>query len=85
MSAMIIRTAFIGAVALFLSGGPASAQGQPQKQVVISKAVMKSMVANKRKSKAPLGARAGIVKRKNVVASPPANAAPTSVHAVPKK
>ena len=84
MSAMIIRIGCIGAVALVLSTGSASAQGQPQKQVVISKAVLKAMVANKGKSKAPLGAKAGIVRRKNVVASP-VNAAPTSVHAAPKK
>ena len=85
MSAMIIRTAFIGAVALFLSASSASAQGVQPKQVVISKATMKSMVAHKPKAKTQLGAKAGIVKRKNVVATKPQIAAPTSVQAVPKK
>lgn len=79
---MTIRAVFIGAIALVLSATSASAQGQPQKQVVISKAVLKSMVANKPKTKRPLGARAGIVRRASVVATKPENAAPTSVHAV---
>jgi hypothetical protein len=82
---MITRIVFIAATAIVLSASLAGAQGQQQKQVVISKAVMKSMVANKPKSKTQLGAKAGIVKRKNVVASKPLNVAPTSVHGIPKK
>ncbi|HUQ48375.1 MAG TPA: hypothetical protein VM053_09055 [Gemmatimonadaceae bacterium] len=83
MSAMIIRTAFIGAFALVVSAGAANAQGKATTQVVISKAVLKSMVANKKKSKAPLGARIGMVKRSSVVAAKPQNLPPTSVKGIP--
>ena len=82
---MIIRIAFIGAAAaLILSPSSAGAQGQTQKQVVISKAVLKSMVANKPKSKTPLGARAGIVRRLTVAAAKSGKEAPTSVREIPK-
>lgn len=81
---MIIRIAVIG-TALILSAGSAGAQGQPQKQVVISKAVLKSMVANKHKSKTPLGAKAGLVTRKTVSAPKPGNLPPTSVREIPKQ
>jgi hypothetical protein len=79
---MINRIFFVGAAALILSASSAGAQGQPQKQVVISKAVLKSMVANKPKTKKPLGARAGLVRRSSVVAAKPEKAAPTSVRAI---
>jgi hypothetical protein len=82
MSAMIIRTAFIGAVALVLSAASAGAQGQSQKQIVISKPVLKSMVANKPKSKTSLGAKIGMVKRKNANPVKQNGAAPTSVREV---
>jgi hypothetical protein len=85
---MTIRTVFIGAAALVLSAASANAQGRPPKPVVLSKAVLKSMVANKPKSKTPLAARAGIVRRASVVATKPDKAAPTSVQEikpVPKK
>ena len=88
MSAMIIRAALTGVVALVVSASAAGAQGQPQKQVVISKPVMKSMIAHKAKSKAPLGAKVGMVKRKSVVQTKPDNLPPTSVKAIqpaPKK
>lgn len=79
---MTIRTVFVGAVAFVLSGSAAAAQGQPQKQVVLSKAVLKSMVANKPKTKTPIGARAGIVRRTNVVATKPEKLPPTSVRQI---
>jgi len=79
---MTIRTAFIGAATLVVSASSTSAQGRPPQQVVVSEAVMKAMVANKPKSKTPLGARVGIVRRANVVATKPAQAAPTSVREI---
>lgn len=78
---MTIRIAFLVA-ALFVSASGVSAQGQPQKQVVISKAVLKSMIANKPKSKKPLGARIGIVRRASAVPSRPDKAPPTSVREI---
>lgn len=81
---MIIRAAFIGVLALAFSAASASAQTKAPKQVVISKAVMKSMVANKPKSKAQLGARLGMVQRKSVVPTKQANLPPTSVREVPR-
>ncbi|MDP9177012.1 MAG: hypothetical protein M3O61_04975 [Gemmatimonadota bacterium] len=79
---MTIRIAFIGAAALVLSASSASAQGRPPQEVVLSKAVMKSMVANKPKSKTPLTARVGMVRQSRVVATKPGQAAPTSVRAI---
>lgn len=76
------RIVFIAAVTLVLSSSTSSAQGQPQKQVVISKPVLKSMVANKPKSKSPLGARAGIVRRTNISSTKPMNPSPTSVRQI---
>ncbi|MEO5580905.1 MAG: hypothetical protein ABIR58_09610, partial [Gemmatimonadaceae bacterium] len=68
---MIIRIAFIGAATLVLSASSAKAQGRPPQQVVLSEAVMKSMVAHKPKSKTPLTARLGMVRRSSVVATKP--------------
>jgi hypothetical protein len=79
---MTTRIAFIGAATLVLSASSANAQGRPPQQVVLSEAVMKSMVANKPKSKTPLAARAGIVRRASVVATKPEKAAPTSVQEI---
>ena len=76
---MINRALFVGAAALLLSGTSLAAQGRQQKQVVIPKSVLKTMIASKPRTKAPLGARAGIVLRRNVVGTKPANAGPTSV------
>lgn len=78
---MTIRIAFIGAATLVLSASSAKAQGRPQ-QVVLSEAVMKSMVANKPKSKTPLTARLGMVRQSSVVATKPGQAAPTSVREI---
>ncbi len=85
---MTIRVAFIGAATLVLSASSAASQGRPPQQVVLSEAVMKSMVANKPKSKTPLTARVGMVRQSSVVATKPGQAAPTSVReirATPKK
>ena len=79
---MTIRTAFIGAVTLVLSASSGNAQGRPPKQVVLSEAVMKSMFANKPKSKTPLTARVGMVQRSGVVATKTGQAAPTSVRQI---
>jgi hypothetical protein len=79
---MTIRIAFIGAATLVLSASSVNAQGRPPKQVVISEAAMKSMVANKPKSKTPLTARMGMVRRSHIVAAKPGQAAPTSVREI---
>ena len=78
---MTIRIAFIAAAALVLSASSAQAQaqGRPRQQVVLSEAVLKSMVANKPKSKTALTARFGMVRKSGVVATKPGQAAPTSV------
>lgn len=70
-----------GAVALVLSASTASAQAKTQ-QVTLSKGVVKSMTANKTKSKIPLGARAGIVRKAGVEATKSAQAAPASVREI---
>jgi hypothetical protein len=79
---MTIRIAFIGAATLVLSASSAASQGRPPQQVVLSEAVMKSMVANKPKSKTPLIARVGMVRPSSVVATKPGQAAPTSVREI---
>jgi hypothetical protein len=79
---MTIRIALIGAATLILSASSANAQGRPPQQVVLSEAVMKSMVANKPKSKTPLTARVGMVRQWSVVATKPGQAAPTSVREI---
>ena len=76
---MTIRIAFIAAAALVLSAASANAQGRPAKTVVLSEAVMKTMVANKSKSKMPLAARVGMVRRSSVAPAAPGPVAPTSV------
>ena len=82
---MTTRTVFIGVAALVLLAASASAQGKALKPVVVSQAVMKSMIANKPKSKTPLGARVGIGRRANVVAVKPVQLQPTSVSGIAKK
>ncbi len=82
MSAMTIRIAFIGAVTLVLSASSAAAQGRPPQQVVVSDAAMKSIVANKPKSKTSLTARVGMVRRSAVVAAKSGREAPTSVREI---
>jgi len=79
---MTIRIALIGTAMLVLSASTAASQGRPPQKVVLSEAVMKSMGANKPKSKTPLTARLGIVPRSNVVATKRGNAAPTSVREI---
>ena len=79
---MTIRAAFIGAATLVLSALSANAQGRPPRQVVLSEAIMKSMFANKPKSKTLLTARVGIVQRSGVVVAKPGHAAPTSVREI---
>ena len=76
---MRIRTAFIGAAAIVLWAASAGAQGKTAKPVVVTQAVLKSMDANKSKSKTPLGARIGIGKRPTAVATMQVPSAPTSV------
>jgi len=79
---MTIRYASIAAVSLVLSASSATAQGRPPGRVVLSEAVMKSMIANKPKSKTPLAARVGMVGRSSVAPAKPGHAAPTSVREV---
>ena len=76
---MTIRIAFIGAASLVLSASSARAQGRPPQRVVLSEAVMKSMVANKPRSKTPLTDRLGMVRKSGGVTTKPSKAAPTSV------
>jgi len=76
---MTIRTVIIGAAALVLSASSATAQGKPPQQVVLSQAVMKSMVASKPKSKIPLTARVGMIRQSRGAAAKAGQAAPTSV------
>jgi hypothetical protein len=85
MSAKINRAALAAIAAFVLSTSAVHAQGKSTKPVVIPKAVLKSMIANKPKSKTPLGAKAGIVKRKGVLAVKPQNAPQAAVREVPKK
>jgi hypothetical protein len=79
---MTIRNLLIGAATLVLAASSASAQGRSPQKVVLSEAVMKSMAANKPKSKTPLTARVGMVRRSSVVATKPGQAAPTSVREI---
>jgi hypothetical protein len=79
---MTIRIAFIGAATLVLSASSVNAQGRPPQKVVLSEAVMKSMVANKPKSKTPLTARVGMVRQSRITAVKPAQTAPTSVREI---
>ena len=79
---MTIRTVIIGAAALVLSASSATAQGKPPQQVVLSKAVLKSMVASKPKSKIPLTARVGMVRQSRILAAKATQAAPTSVREI---
>ena len=71
-------------VALLLGSGPASAQGRSPQQVVLSPSVLKSLTAQKQKSKIPLTARVGMRRApaSTVVTSASAHSAPTSVRAI---
>jgi hypothetical protein len=79
---MTIRAAFVGAASLILLASSGNAQGRPRERVVLSEAVMKSMIANKPKSKTPLAARVGMVRRSSVVPAKPGQSGPTSVQEV---
>jgi hypothetical protein len=76
---MIIRIVFIGATAFLLSSSTAASQVRPPQQIVLSEGVMKSIVANKPKTKTPLTAKVGMVRRSSVPAAKSGSAAPTSV------
>ena len=76
---MIIRFAFAGAAAFLVSSSTAAAQVRPPQQVVLSEAVMKSIVANKPRTKTPLTGKLGMVRRSTVIAAKSGPAAPTSV------
>jgi hypothetical protein len=84
---MKTRIAFLIALALAGSAQTASAQGRPHQQIVLSPSVLKSMTAQKPKSKAPLSARIEVMRRApaatTVAPSPPR--APTAVRGVPRK
>jgi len=60
---MKTRIVFMAALALAGSAQTASAQGRPQQQIVLSPSVLKSMTAQKPKSKAPLTARIRVMRR----------------------
>ena len=82
----IIRILAAAGVALVLGSVPAPAQGRSAQQVVISPLVVKSLTAQKQKSKIPLTARVGMRRAPaaTVVASESPNKAPTSVRAIRK-
>ncbi|MEO5903671.1 MAG: hypothetical protein ABIQ55_06665 [Gemmatimonadaceae bacterium] len=84
---MKARIALVFALALAGSVRTATAQGRPQQQIVLSPSVLKSMTAQKPKSKAPLTARIGTIRRAPsalpVAPSPPG--APTAVREVRRK
>ena len=76
----------VTALALVLGTIPAGAQGR-QQEVVLSPSVLKSLTAQKPKSKTPLTVRLGMVRRvspSTVVALPSAHLAPTSVSRIRK-
>lgn len=83
---MITRILAAAAAALVLGSSPASAQGRAPQQVVLSPPVLKSLTAQRQKSKTPLTARAGIRRApaSTVVTSASAHSAPTSVRAIRK-
>lgn len=84
---MKTQIALVLALALAGTALKASAQGRPQQQVVLSPSVLKSMIGQKQKSKAPLTAHMGAMRRAasatKIAPSPPG--APTSVREVPRK
>jgi len=79
---MAIRTVLVGAAAFVISAASVGAQGAPKKQVVVSPNVVKSMTANKPKSKTSLGSKVGIGRKPSVVAAKTGQAAPTSVREI---
>jgi hypothetical protein len=83
---MITRILAAAAVALVLAPHQASAQGRPPQQVVLSPAALKSLTAQKQKSKTPLTARVGMRRApaSTVVTSGLARSALTSVSAIRK-
>lgn len=83
---MITRILAVAALALVPGSSPASAQGRSPQQVVISPSVLKSLTAQKQKSKTPLTARVGMRRAPaaTVVTSGSAHSAPTSVRAIRK-
>ena len=76
---MTTRIAFIGAAAFVLSATSAASQVRPQQQVVLPEGVLKSIAANKPKTKTPLTAKVGMVRRSSIAAPKSGPAAPTSV------
>jgi hypothetical protein len=81
------RIGFVIALALAASAQTALAQGRPQQQVVVAPSVLKSMTAQKPKSKTPLTARLGMMRRAPAAtrAAPSTPLGPTAVRAVPRK
>jgi hypothetical protein len=83
---MRIPTTFIFIVSFGIAATTANAQTPAaKKDVVISKTVLKSLSANKPKSKKQLGEKAGIVRRTSTLAVNAAESAPTSVHQIKPK
>jgi hypothetical protein len=83
---MIIRILAAAAVALVLGSSPASAQGRSPEHVVLSPSVLKSLTAQKQKSKTPLTARVGMRRapRSTIVTAASAPSTATSVRAIRK-
>lgn len=79
---MKARIVFAGAAMLVLSTSLASAQVRQPPKIVLSQAAMKSLIARKPRSKAPLTGRIRMVRGSGVTAMPAGNTAPTSVREV---
>jgi hypothetical protein len=83
---MTVRITVVAALVMAAVSSPLSAQGVTKQQVVVSPAVIKSITAQKPRSKTPMTARVGMKR-----APTPANAAtrktkpaaPTSVRSLP--
>jgi hypothetical protein len=83
---MITRILAAAVVALVLGSNPANAQGRSPQQVVLSPSVLKSLTAQKQKSKTPPMARVGMRRApaSTLGTSASAHSAPTSVRAIRK-
>jgi uncharacterized protein YcfL len=83
---MITRILALAALALVVVSSPARAQGRSPQQVVLSPSVLKSLAAQKQKSKTPLTARVGMRRASisAVSAAAPAHSAPATVRAITK-
>ena len=83
---MTIRFFLMISLSVALCAFPAHAQGRQPQQIVLSPSALKTLVAQKPKTKTSLNARLGVKRAptSNVVTSPSANIKPTSVSQIKK-